>query len=440
MTNTMKEVLQFTRENDVKFIRLAFCDIFGVMKNISIMPEELPRAFESGISFDASAIESFMNVDESDLLLFPDPTTLSVLPWRPSHGRVIRLFCNIKYPDGKPFEGDLRYLLKEAVTRAERIGYQSKIGVECEFYLFKLDENGNPTLNPQDDAGYFDIAPWDRGENVRREICLTLEEMGVTPESSHHEKGPGQNEIAFKFSDALTAADNFTTFKSVVKTIAARNGLYASFMPKPLQSESGNGLHINLSLTKNGDNIFNDASIEAGSPAAGFVEGILRRIPEITTFINPITNSYARLGHYGAPRYITWSYQNRAQLMRLITDRQERSRIELRSPDPAINPYLVYMLLLNAGLEGIEQGHALRDPVNLTLTEEDHETDLLASLVLPETLSEAVKLSENSTFIRGLLPEITFEKYVGQKRGECDAYAQGGATHQFDLKQYFQII
>lgn len=296
------EILQFVEENDVKFIRLAFCDVYGHQKNIAIMPDELPRAFETGISFAASAVEGFMNVKESDLFLIPDPSTLTVLPWRPSHGRVVRFFCDIRHPDGTPFAGDGRQLLKQAVAELNALGLTCQVGTECEFYLFELDEKGNPTSIPQDRAGYCDIAPLDRGENVRREICLTLEEMGIKPESSHHEHGPGQNEVDFRYSDALTAADNVIHFESVVKTIANRNGLCASFMPKPLADAWGSGLHINLSLFRDGVNIFRTDGYSHNQEAESFIAGILDRICEITLFLNPITNSYRRLGNSEAAR------------------------------------------------------------------------------------------------------------------------------------------
>jgi len=288
MTNTQKEVLQFIKEQDVRFVRLVFCDIFGHMKNLSISEDELGRAFATGISFDASAVKGFLQVDESDLLLFPDPSTLAILPWRPAQGRVVRLFCSIRRPDGTPFEGDGRSLLQDKVREAELSGYRFGVGPECEFYLFKMGDDGRPTFNPLDYGTYLDVAPLDKGENVRRDICLTLQQMGFYTERSHHETGPGQNEIDFKYSSAVEAADNFITFKSVVKTIADRSGLFASFLPKPLINESGSGLHINLSLTYE------------GSPAQhleeAMTEGILRRIREITLFLNPLVNSYERLG------------------------------------------------------------------------------------------------------------------------------------------------
>ena len=421
MDYTVNEVLQFTNENDVKFVRLAFCDIFGVQKNISIMPEELPRAFQNGINFDASAVRGFMNVEESDLALYPDSSTLSILPWRPQHGRVIRLFCDIKHPDGKAFEGDGRNILKQAVKKAKEKGYDCKIGSECEFYLFELDENGNPTKIPHDEGTYCDIAPVDKGENVRREICLTLEEMGIIPESSHHEQGPGQNEIDFKYSDALSAADNLVTFKSVVKTIATRHGLYASFMPKPLVNKSGNGMHINVSLFKNGLNLFDVSGHTHCPEAERFIAGIMNRTCEMSAFLNPLTNSYARLGKDAAPRYVTWSHQNRSQLVRIPAATGEYARMEHRLPDPACNPYIAFALLIYAGLEGIENQVELEEPSNFNLYTASQE--VLAKLkALPTDLKEALAIAKTSTFISSHLPKMTLDKYIRVKEEEWQRY------------------
>lgn len=416
MNYTKSEVLQFVAENDVKFIRLAFCDIFGTQKNISILPDKLGEAFEYGIAFDGSAIRGFQNISHSDLILFPDPATLSVLPWRPAQGRVVRLYCNIKYPDGTPFEGDCRAILAGAAQRAKNMGYTCKIGTECEFYLFKQNEYGEPTKTPHDIGGYMDVAPADKGENIRREICLTLEEMGISPETSHHEQGPGQNEIDFMYSDALEAADNLITFKTVVKTAAAGNGLYASFMPKPLAGRSGNGLHVNLSLYKNGQNIFNKAHGEKAA-ADSFIAGILSRISEITSFLNPLTNSYMRLGTDKAPKYITWSRQNRSQLIRIPAAHSEQKRLELRSPDPACNPYLAFALLLHAGLDGIEQKMDLQPEtdVNLFFISEDEATQYDS---LPQSLSDALALTQKSKFVADIVPLKLLSKYIVQKEQE----------------------
>lgn len=437
MNYTISEVLQFVEENDVKFIRLAFCDIFGVQKNISIMPSELPRAFDTGISFDASSIDGFMNIDESDLFLVPDPSTLSILPWRPSRGRVVRFFCDIKYPDGRHFEGDGRYILKNVLSELKEMKYICKVGTEFEFYLFETDENGFPTKKPFDMGTYFDIAPIDKGENIRREICLTLEEMNITPESSHHESGPGQNEIDFKYDDALTTADNFVTFKSVVKSVAARNGLYASFMPKPLKNESGNGLHINLSLFKNGLNIFKTEIDEHSQAAESFIAGILERIQEITLFLNPITNSYYRFGNFEAPKYISWSHQNRSQLIRIPASKGENSRMELRSPDPSCNPYIALALIIKAGMEGIKKGIKLIPSYNFNMYENKNSKDFKK---LPETLEEAIILAEKSDFIKSVIPNKTLEKYISIKRKEYSLYSNSEDKENFELFNYFYRV
>lgn len=436
MNYTMTEVVDFIKENDVKFIRLAFCDIFGTQKNVSIMPEELPRAFEYGISFDASAVSGFMNVEESDLFLIPDPVTLAVLPWRPSHGRVVRFFCEIKRPDGTPFEGDGRNILKKVIRETEASGYNCKIGSECEFYLFKMDEEGLPTTMPHDFAGYCDIAPLDKAENVRREICLILEEMGIKPESSHHEQGPGQNEVDFKYSDALTAADNMVTFKAVVKTVAARNGLHASFMPKPLPDKSGSGLHINLSLFKNGLNVFDSFNKQHEEASAGFIAGVMSKIPEITVFLNPLTNSYARFGSFEAPKYITWSHQNRSQLIRIPAAQGEYCRMELRSPDPSCNPYLAFALVIEAGREGINRRMPLAPAVNANLYEAD--VNITGGLAqIPENLGVAIELAGKSTFVRQVLPQKTIDKYLSSKLVEWNSYIQAENKEQFEKEMYF---
>ena len=435
MTDTMREVLQFIQENDVKFVRLAFCDIFGMQKNISILPDELERAFQYGISFDASAVPGFMNVEQSDLFLYPDPATLHILPWRPQQGRVIRFFCAIRHPDGKVFEGDMRSLLKHAEDRALRMGYLCRIGAECEFYLFHSDEDGSPTELPYDNGGYLDISPLDRCENVRREICLTLEQMGIQPESSHHEQGPGQNEIDFRYSGALSAADNLITFKSVVKAIAEKNGLFASFLPKPIINRSGSGLHVNISLAKAGDR---NGSSMPGSD--GFLSGILERAVEITAFANPMPNSYARLGGFEAPGYVSWSRENRSQLVRIpATTCEERRRIEIRSPDPSCNPYLVFALLIHAGLDGMEKKLVPPKPLDLNLYKAD--ADILEGLpALPANLKEALDFAGQSEFIRRILPGKTLEKYQDIKLTEWDAYRKIPDREKADKQIYFGSV
>ena len=397
---TKEEVLAYVQEEDVKFVRLAFCDIMGRQKNISILSDELRRAFEDGISFDASAIEGFGSIIKSDLFLVPDPSTLSVLPWRPATGKVVRMFCDIKYPDGTQFEKDCRYILKQAVKAAGEKGISLNFGSEIEFYLFKVDENGEPTNIPIDNATYMDIAPEDRGENVRREICLTLLDMNIKPESSHHEEGPGQNEIVFNYSDPLTAADNAATFKMVVRTVAMRNGLYANFTPKPLPGKSGNGMHINISIE----------SSDGKDRFESFMAGILEHIKEITLFLNPSVNSYMRLGEKKAPKYITWSPENRSQLIRVPAATGKYRRIELRSPDPMANPYIAFALLIHAGLDGINRNLKACEPVNIDLYAADRSvTDRLDRL--PESFAEAFELAKNSDFVNSILPKSFVELY-----------------------------
>ena len=392
MIYTAREVYDFVRQEDVKFIRLAFCDVNGKQKNISIMPDELPRAFSDGISFDASAIKGFGDEVGSDLLLFPVPSTLNILPWRSSHGNVIRMFCSMKYPDGTQFEKDSRMILQRAVDAAAAKGVSVQFGAEFEFYLFNTDEKGMPTDEPFDRAGYMDVAPEDRGENARREICLTLLEMGIKPESSHHEEGPGQNEIDFRYSDAMTAADNAMNFMTVVKAAAQRNGIYADFSPKPLPGESGNGLHINMSVkTADGEDHTN-----------AFMAGILAHIKEMTAFLNPTEDSYKRLGEKKAPKYITWSPENRSQLIRIPAAKGEYRRIELRSPDPTANPYIAYALLIMAGLDGIERELTAPEAVNVNLYKADSSvTEPLDRL--PASLDEAIAVAEGIDFVRGVI-------------------------------------
>lgn len=400
MNYTREEVLQYIIEEDVKFIRLAFCDVFGKQKNISIMPQELSRAFTEGIAFDASAIEGFGDETKCDLLLHPEPETLMPLPWRPEHGRVVRMFCHISYPDGTPFEKDTRGLLKEAIRKAEKAGYSFSFGAEQEFYLFKQDENGQRTTLPYDEAGYMDIAPEDKGENIRREICLLLEQMGICPESSHHEEGPGQNEIDFRYSDPLTAADHALTFQTVVKTVAHRNGLYADFSAKPLEDRPGNGFHINMSVKPN----------PASENLCYMIAGVLEKAAEMTAFLNPTENSYQRFGKSKAPVYISWSSENRSQLIRIPAASTEYRRAELRSPDPMANPYLAFTLMIYAGLYGLENRLALPKAENSNLYKADEAT-LHHLKRLPENLKEAQKLASESAFIKAQLPKGIIDMY-----------------------------
>ena len=384
---TESEVLEFVKEEDVKFIRLAFFDTAGKQKNISIMADQLNRAFVEGISFDASAITGFKTPEHSDLFLHPDPSTLAVLPWRPNTGKVVRMFCNIRYPDGTPFEKDCRALLQNAIKKAkEECNISFSVGAEVEFYLFKLDENGNPTKTPFDNGGYMDIAPEDKGENIRREICFTLEQMGITPEASHHEEGPGQNEIDFHYSDPLTCADNTATFKWIVRTRAASNGLYADISPKPLENEAGSGMHINFSC-----------SDESKLPNA--LAGILKHISEITYYLNHTENSYNRLGNFKAPKYICWGNGNRSALIRVPASKA-MNRIEVRSGDPECNPYVVISLLIHAAIDGIKNNLQPSAPVEGNLFDENNAKGIPT---LPDTLDSAREIAYSSSFIKSIL-------------------------------------
>lgn len=399
MKYTPQEVIQFIQEEDVKFIRLAFCDCFGRPRNISIMPHELERAFKYGIAIDASAIAGFGDEVNSDLFLHPDASTIALLPWRPEHGSVVRMFCSITHPDGTPFAHDTRGILKQAVADAAKAGYAFSFGSELEFYLFRLDENGEVTDVPYDQATYMDVAPEDRCENVRREICLTLERMGIQPESSHHEEGPGQNEVDFRYSDPLSAADNAVTFLTVVKTIAARNGLYADFSPRPLEGRPGSGFHINMSVQGGAEALMHRA-----------MGGILDKITDMTLFLNPTEQSYSRLGAHKAPKYISWSSNNRSQLIRVPAASGEYRRFELRSPDCTANPYLAFALLIWAGLSGIENDIALPEACNVNLHTADSRNVTLAPL--PKSLSDAEKCAADSNFIAQHLPQSLIEFFT----------------------------
>ena len=400
MKYTPQEIIQYTAEEDVKFIRLAFCDVYGKQKNISIMPSELARAFEQGIGFDASAVRGFGNEARSDLMLFPDPDTLSVLPWRPEHGRVVRMFCSVKKPNGQHFECDTRSLLVKAVEDAKAQGIEFSFGSALEFYLFKLDENDNPTTNAYDNAGYMDIAPEDKGENIRRQICLTLEQMGITPESSHHEEGPGQNKIDFHYADPLAAADNAMSYKTVVKTVAHANGLFADFSPKPLKDKPGNAFHINISVKSDKNHTL----------LPSVIAGIMEHIKEISVFLDPCEASYQRLGKFKAPRFISWSGENRSQLVRIPAATGEYRRAELRSADPTANPYLAFTLLIYAGLYGIKNGLYLPPVADLDLFTADESVTKNFD-TLPESLTQAKNAAYESSFVKEHLPQRLIDIY-----------------------------
>lgn len=393
MLYTESEVMEFVAEEDVKFIRLSFSDGAGKQRNLSIMPSELERAFEFGIPFDSSAC-GFDAGTFADRILVPDPSTLQVLPWRPSQGRVVLMYCDIRETDGSPFALDGRNLLKQAVEEGKRHGVFCEVGAEYEFYLFKTDENGRPTRVPHDEGGYFAMAPEDKGENIRREICLSLEEMGVAPYRSHHEKGPGQHEIDFMPAAPLIAADNSVSYKTAVRTIAERNGLYADFSPKPFPDQPGNGLHLTFSLLRD----------ESGFLTRCFTAGVLSHMRELTCFLNPTEDSYLRLNSGDVPRLVSWGQMNRTQMIRIPFQKNGERKFELRSPDTEANPYLAIALLICAGIDGVT--HQIKLPPaadgNMFLLDGEEAKKYEA---LPRSLEEAREIARASSFLKKCLPD-----------------------------------
>lgn len=438
MKYTQQDVLQFVEENNVRFIKLTFSDLFGSQKNISINSCELRKAFSDGVPFDASNIKGFMNFKSSDLLLFPDASTLTLLPWRPQQGGVARLYCDIKYIDRTEFDGDTRNILKKAVSYAKDKGYSFSFGTSCEFYLFRCDENGYPTKTPVDYAGYLDASPIDRGENVRRDICLTMEQMDIIPESSCHEGGPGQNEVDFKYSDPLNAADNLLSFKSVVKNIADKNGLYASFIPKPFENKSGNGLHIGMTIEKDGKEILNHFSYGVESDATHSLSGILNHVGEMSIFLNPTINSYKRFGEYLAPKYISWSHKNLSQLVRLPLDKNRPARIILRSPDCACNPYLAFALLIYACIDGNVENKKLREPIDVDLANATAD-ELTGIETLPLNMSDAIKASTESTFLTKYLPKELVDFYLSKMKNELEDYENDTDKDKYFNKLFLEL-
>ena len=436
MKHTAQDILNYVEDNDVKFVRLAFCDIFGNQKNISVYSSELPYVFEHGICFDGSSIAGFLHTEESDLVLWPDPDTMTILPWRPTEGRVMRMYCDIRLPNGRPFEGNCRGYLQSVVDRARAMGLACNVGCECEFYLFETDEHGNPTKIPMDRGGYFDIAPLDKGENIRREICFALEDMGLRPQHSHHESGHGQNEVDFLYAPALQAADNLNTFKSTVKAIAGRNGLFASFMPKPLANQAGSGLHVNLSLIRDKQNLFT-LPVGPDTETGHFIAGLLAHARELTAFCNPVPNSYQRFGSCEAPQYVSWSRQNRSQLVRLPSANGDFCRLELRSPDPACNPYLVIGMILAAGLDGIRRELPLPEPVDRNLFHPDAAAGLES---LPRSLREAITVAAQSEFVAGELPLAVMNKYFEYQSQLCIAYEQAPDPAAWERENCFLVL
>ena len=436
---TKDDIFRMVEEEDVEFIRLQFTDIFGTLKNIAITLSQLEKALDNKCMFDGSSVEGFVRIEESDMYLYPDYDTFEIFPWRPQQGKVARLICDVHTPDGKPFEGDPRWILKKTIKEANEMGYRFDVGPECEFFLFHTDDNGLPTTLSHEKAGYFDLGPNDLGENIRRDMVLTLEDMGFEIEASHHEVAPAQHEIDFKYDEALKTADNIQTFKMTVKTIAKRHGLYATFMPKPKFGISGSGMHINMSLaTEEGKNIFADENGKIGlsDDAYHFIAGIMKHARGMSAITNPLVNSYKRLvPGYEAPVYIAWSAKNRSPLIRIPASRGNGTRVELRNPDPTANPYLVLALCLAAGLDGIKNKIEVPESVDCNIYEMTPGERRAAGIEnMPADLKEAVDCLVADEFLCSVLGEHITTKYVEAKMKEWENYTT--RVSQWEIDEY----
>ena len=436
---TKDDIFRMVEEEDVEFIRLQFTDIFGTLKNIAITSSQIEKALDNKCMFDGSSVEGFVRIEESDMYLYPDYDTFEIFPWRPQQGKVARLICDVYTPDGKPFEGDPRWILKKTIKEANEMGYRFDVGPECEFFLFHTDDNGLPTTLSHEKAGYFDLGPNDLGENIRRDMVLTLEDMGFEIEASHHEVAPAQHEIDFKYDEALKTADNIQTFKMTVKTIAKRHGLYATFMPKPKFGISGSGMHINMSLaTKEGKNIFADENGKIGlsDDAYHFIAGIMKHARGMSAITNPLVNSYKRLvPGYEAPVYIAWSAKNRSPLIRIPASRGNGTRVELRNPDPTANPYLVLALCLAAGLDGIKNKIEVPKSVDCNIYEMTPGERRAAGIEnMPADLKEAVDCLVADEFLCSVLGEHITTKYVEAKMKEWENYTT--RVSQWEIDEY----
>jgi glutamine synthetase len=438
---TKEQILKECQDKDVEFIRLQFIDILGVPKNIAITFSQLEKVLEDGMMFDGSSIEGFARIEESDMYLRPDLDTFVIYPWRPQSGKVARLICDVYTPSGERFMGDPRNILKKTMEEAEAMGYSFNVGNECEFFLFQTDENGRPTTVTNDEAGYFDLDPVDLGTNARRDICLNLEEMGFEIEASHHEVAMGQHEIDFKYANALKTADNVMTFKIAVKTIAKKYGLHATFMPKPIFGINGSGMHTNMSLFKDGKNAFFDPSDELQlSPIAySFIAGVLEHVAGFTAIANPLVNSYKRLvPGYEAPCYIAWSASNRTDIIRIPASRGAGTRIELRSPDTATNPYLALACCLAAGLDGIKRNLPAPKSVDVNLFKStQEERDALGVKNLPGSLYEAIVAMEEDGFVKEVLGDHAYNAFVTSKKAEWDQFRM--FVSQWELDHYLAV-
>ena len=439
---TTDDILDTISKRNIKFVRLQFVDILGIIKNVAIPASQMEKALDVGISFDGSSIEGFARIQESDMVLKPDPETFRILPWDANGGRVAGIVCDVHLHDGAQFPGCPRGVLKRAEKEAEKMGYVMNIGPELEFFLFEK-EDGLPTTIPHDSGGYFDFPPVDLAEDIRRDIVIALEEMDFEIEASHHEVAHGQHEIDFKYSDALSTADKVVTFKYVTKTIATNKDLHATFMPKPVFGASGSGMHINISLfNKNNENIFYDLNgdHEISDHARHFIGGLLTHIRAVTAITNPLVNSYKRLvSGYEAPVYITWSWANRSSLIRVPAARGMGTRIELRSPDPSCNPYLSFAAILMAGLDGIKNKIDPGAPIEENIYEMDSHRIMDAGIdTLPTSLSLALDHLESDAVVRRALGEHAYSAFMRIATGEWDAYRT--QVHQWELDRYLQLF
>lgn len=437
--HSKEDILSIAEGEDVRFIRLQFTDLLGIIKNVEIPVDQLSKALDNEMTFDGSSIEGFVRIEESDMKLYPDLDTWVIFPWTPEKGRVARLICDIYNPDGTPFEGDPRGVLKKGLTHMNELGFTDfNIGPEPEFFLFKMDENGDPSLELNDKGGYFDLAPTDLGENCRRDIVLELEDMGFEIEASHHEDAPGQHEIDFEFSDAVTTCDNIQTFKLVVKTIARKHGLHATFMPKPLFGVAGSGMHSNMSLFKGDDNAFYDetSELQISETAMQFLAGIARHARNFTAITNPLVNSYKRLiPGYEAPSYIAWSLQNRSPLIRIPASRGLSTRIEVRSVDPSANPYLAMAVLLASGLDGIKNEWKPPQPIGQNIYAMDQkEREKVGIRDLPATLKEALQELKRDPVLLEALGNHASEHFIEGKEIEWNEFRQ--QVHPWEREQY----
>ncbi|AHF10119.1 MULTISPECIES: type I glutamate--ammonia ligase [Dehalobacter] len=441
MNYTKEDVLREAYEKGVKFMRLQFTDIFGVLKNVSIPVEQLEKALDGEMMFDGSSIEGFVRIEESDMYLRPDPDTFVVFPWRPAEGGVARLICDVYNPDGTPFNGCPRNTLKKVLAEASEMGFKCYIGPELEFFLFHVDTEGRPTLITHDKAGYFDMTPVDLGESARRDMVLALEQMNFEIEASHHEVAPGQHEIDFKYADALEMADKMVTFRFVVRTIAQRHGLHATFMPKPIFGINGSGMHVNQSLFKNGKNVFYDPEgpMNLSSEAYHYIAGIMEHAKAFTAITNPTVNSYKRLvPGYEAPCYIAWSGRNRSPLIRIPAKRGSSTRIELRSPDPSCNPYLALAVQIKAGLDGVKRKLNPPEAVDLNIfAMDDRQRKEMGIDSLPGDLKEALTLLSNDEVIKDALGEHIYSRFVAAKTEEYDSFRI--AVHKWEIDRYLEI-